>query len=131
MSIEFNIGVDKKWFLGDDKILSFTIFGSDGITPIDFSSWQIEFVARKKTKPTSDLAFPIKSVSNGGLNLTGTYNADPLVNTQRLIVPVSSLETTSLKAGWPYRYSIKRTDSTNEEVLVYGSITFLQAPGTP
>lgn len=126
MAIEFNIGIEKKWFLGEDKILSFIVFSSDGIAPIDFSAWTIEFVVRKKDKST-DLIIPIKTFANSGLHIVGVFNVDPAVNTQRLIVSSPSDDTTLLKAGFPYRYSIKRTDTDNEEILVYGSITFLQA----
>src|SRR5215210_241825 len=126
MATEFNIGVANKWFLGEDKTLSFTIFAVDGITPIDFSAWTIEFVFRRTDK-TTDLKMPIKTFVNGGLHITGVFNVDPAINTQRLIISFPSDDTTSLKAGYAYRYSIKRTDVNNEEILAYGSITFLQA----
>lgn len=126
MSKQFNIGTDKKWFLGEDKILSFTIFGPDEVTPIDFSAWTLEFVFRKTDKDTKEPPIMRKTMS-AGLSITGVFNVDPLVNTQRLIVTFTSDDTTLLKPAFGYRYSIKRTDVNNEGILAYGGITFLQA----
>jgi hypothetical protein len=126
MANKFDIGTDKKWFLGEDKILSFTIFAQDLTTPVDIGGWAIEFVLRKSVK-TSSLVIPVKDTTNGLLLIVGVFNEVPASNTQRIHIPFPSDDTTLLKAGFEYQYSIKRTDEGNEGILVYGKLVFLQA----
>jgi uncharacterized protein (DUF1684 family) len=125
MAIEFNITASDKWFLGEDKILSIEVFETDGITPLDIFEWVgLEFVLRKIDRAPDEIIR--KTRANGGIVVSGEFVADE-TNTQRAVMTFGSDETTDLRAGFPYRYSIKRTDVGNESVLTYGSITFLQA----
>lgn len=131
MAIEFNITTTDHFFLGEDKIISFSVFGPDGVTPLDVSSYDLVWTLRKTDKSAD--AILTKTVGNG-LEVVGAYDADPAVNTQRVHVLISSDETDpevttayTLKTGVAYRHSLKRMNAGNEIILSFGSITFLQA----
>lgn len=125
MSVEFNIGAEHKFFVGEDKVLSFTIFGADGVTPADCALWALELPVRK-TDHSSSFVVPLKTKANGKLMVTGAYNVDPQVNTQRVVAFFESEDTTGVKAG-TYRWSLKRTDDGEEAILTYGNFTLLEA----
>jgi hypothetical protein len=124
MAIEFNIDVSKNWFLGEDKFLSFTIFGRDKITPIDVSEWTMEWVLRK-TDAGADPALLLK-VTPTDIQVVGEYNVDPTVNTQRVRIFFSRTDTSLLRAT-TYRHSLKRIDPGYAGILSFGNCTFRQA----
>lgn len=131
MAIEFNVTAADKFFLGEDKVLEFTIFGPDNVTPLDVSGLVLEWNMRKTDK-AADPAILTKGVGTG-LTIVGVYNVVPATNTQRVRAAFASADTDPLvsaivlKANVAYRHSLKRKDSGNENILSYGSITFLQA----
>lgn len=128
MANEVNITVADKFFLGEDKVLSFTVTDRAGV-PLDASTWTLEYVVRKNDKTTVE-AIPTKTKLNGGILVVGTFNVNPAVNTQKVQIFFPSDDTTKLKpyTVQVYRHSLKRTDVGEEGILVYGSISFLQAP---
>jgi len=124
MAIEFNIDADKRWFLGEDKILSFKISDASG-NPLDVSAWQMEFIVRKTDKAADPPVIPRKATPTD-IVISGIFNSNPDQNQQRVVITFDSDETSSLKPI-TYRYSLKRIDTGNEGILAYGGITFLQA----
>lgn len=128
MAIEFNITAADKFFLGEDKIVDFTIFALDGATPFDVTGLSLEWNMRRTDK-ADDPALLTKVPT-----IIGVFNVNPSLNTQRARVVFASDDTDplvttlyTLKAGFAYRHSLKRKDTGNENILSYGSITFLQA----
>ena len=126
MAIEFNIGADQFWFLGEDKVLRFTIYDADGETPIDITGWALSFSLRKTDKDATVPALIAKTTEDDTIEIVGTFNIDPEVNTQSVEIQFPSFDTTNLKPI-AYRYSLKRMDAGFEGILAYGSITLLQA----
>jgi hypothetical protein len=138
MAIEFNVTASHKFFLGEDKVIDFVIFGPDGVTPLNVSGMPMQWSLRK-TDNAGDPAIIVKNTGAAtGVTIVGTYNAVPTVNTQRVRVTFASADTDpvitgglatpyTLRAGVVYRHSLKRTDVGNEGILSYGSFTFLQA----
>jgi hypothetical protein len=136
MAIEFNVTATLKFFLGDDKLLDFTIFGQDGVTPFDVSGLVMEWSIKKTDKALDPPIISKTTVS--GITIIGVYNVSPAINTQRVRVTFASADTDpdvtsvlptpyTLKANVAYRHSLKRMTSGLESVLSYGSFTFLQA----
>lgn len=132
MAIEFNVTAASEFFLGEDKVIDFSIAGPDDVTPFDITGMTLEWNLRKKDG-SPDPAILTKSPTT-----IGVYNVDPLLNTQRARVIFASAETDplatvllptpyKLKAGVAYRHSMKRMTPGAEAILSYGSFTFLQA----
>lgn len=60
-------------------------------------------------------------------SVTGSFNSDPAVNTQRIAVaPVGSNTDTEIDAGAAY-WALKRTDTGNEAILCWGTIYLRRA----
>jgi hypothetical protein len=124
MAAEFNVTANDKYFLGDDKVLEFTIVGQDGVTPFDVTGLSLEWNLRRTDKD------PVALITKGigsGLTIVGVYSANPSLNTQRVRVSIASADTDLLKPNVAYRHSLKRKDAGFEMIASYGSILFLQA----
>jgi hypothetical protein len=80
---------------------------------VDMSSWTIVFVVR--ATPTGSTLLSITA------SVSGTYNADPAVNTQKATAIIADTDTDGLTAGLRF-YAWKRTDSGSETDLDYGLI---------
>ena len=125
MAIEFNITAADKFFMGEDKYVDFTVFAVDETTPYDVTALPLEWNMRKTDK-AGDPALLIKAVGSG-LAIVGVYNVNPVVNTQRVRLTFVPDDTRPLKGNFAYRHSLKRLDLSNNNILSYGSILFLQA----
>lgn len=142
MSVELNITATNKFFLGEDKVLDLTIFGQDGVTPLDVTGLALEWNL-KKTDKAADPGILTKGITaagvSTGITIVGVYNAVPATNTQKVRITFASADTDpdatsvlvslpyTLKAGVAYRHSLKRKDAGNEGILTFGSFTFTQA----
>lgn len=136
MAIEFNITADKNFFLGEDKIIDFTIFELDGVTPLEVSGLPLEWSVKKNDKdPDPGI---ITKGAGTGLSVIGVWSSNPTTNTQRVRLTFVPADTNPdltaalatpyvLKAGQAYRHSLKRKDISNANVLSFGSITWRQA----
>jgi hypothetical protein len=146
VAVEFNVTAEHKFFLGEDKVIDLTIFGQDGVTPLDVSGLPLEW-SLKKTDKASDPGILEKSITAlgvsvpaaSGITIVGTYNVLPASNTQRVRLTFAAAETnpalTALLATpyklkpdpQEYRHSLKRSDMGNRGMLTHGSFVFLQA----
>jgi hypothetical protein len=106
------------WFIGTDQNLSFHVKDDDGI-PVNVSAFAFSWML-KYTVNDADADALITLTSGSGISVTGAYNVDPVVNTQRVIVTISDSNTDSLEAD-RYQHELKRTDAGLETVLAYGS----------
>ena len=84
-------------------------------------SWQLT------TKP--GVAAVVTKTTPSDVSITGTFNASPALNTQRIIVTLLDDDTAGLPAT-TYWHELKRTDAGLEEVLAHGSLA-LQQPVHP
>lgn len=145
MAVEFHVGTgtppSNRWFLGEDKVIDLTIFGQDGLTPLNVSGLRLEW-SLKKTDKAPDPGIIEKGITaegaSTGITIVGLYNVNPQLNTQKVRITFASEETDpdvtetleipySLKPGIAYRHSLKRKDPGSEGVLTFGNCTFLQA----
>lgn len=125
MAREFNITPADKFFMGEDKVVEFTILGLDDVTPLELDGIPLEWSMRKTDK-AGDPAI-LSSTTGIELSLVGVYSSNPATNTQRVRLTFVPADTRTLKPNVSYRHSLKRTDTNNNNILSYGSITFLQA----
>jgi hypothetical protein len=107
-------------YVGADQSVELTVYQDDGETPEDVTGWTTVLDIRK-----SDTA-PAAKLSASGV-VSGTYNADPELNTQVVTFTLSAtaLASTVLPGDDPaLRYSIWRTDSGHKMPLRFGSVIF-------
>lgn len=124
MAIEANISRSHHWFCGEDKVFSYTVYQADGTTPEDVTGWTFDWALRRRNDDADPAVLEKTSVS--GISITGTYNADPAQNTQRVEVTIADTDTEDLPAG-PYRHSLKRTDDGSETILSFGNAVLQRA----
>lgn len=103
-------------------------------TPVDVSGWSLAFVVRKKPNSANPPLIEKATGSPGGITVTGTFDANPELNTQRVVIQIDDTDTydealetpVKVKEG-DYAYALKRTDDGSETVLAYGKFKLLRA----
>jgi len=147
MAYEYHLTPEngQKVFYDTDNLLKYTIWQQDGLSdaeleaailagtavPQDVSGWLFAWTMRKKTNSPAAI---IEKVSTLGIEITGSYNASPGLNTQRVEVQLNDTDTydpdgsptVSVKPD-SYVYALKRTNDGLEQILVYGKLKLLQA----
>lgn len=114
-----NITADDKFYVGEDKTLRFTIYTDDTETTCqDVTGFTISWKLASRPGATALL-------TKSGV-VSGTFNASPSVNTQRVTVSVADTDTDGLTAT-TYYHELKRTDAGNEAVLAQGRLQLLPA----
>jgi hypothetical protein len=144
MAIESNIsGETLRVFVGEDKTLRYTIYTAtataetiaDGTAEcVDVGAWAVDWVLRKSDKAI-DPALILKSSADSpaSIAITGTFNADPAINTQRIEVFLLDTDTAAQDGSdvvlppKTYRYSLKRKDEGAETILAFGDFELLEA----
>jgi hypothetical protein len=97
------------------------------VTPVNVTGWTFTFILRKGDKSV-DPALLTKAAT-----IEGTYNADPAVNTQIVVVALADTDTAAADgtsvtlAPKVYRYSLKRTDSGAETIYARGDFDLQEA----
>lgn len=128
MALIVNITRDEGWFLGEDKRLSVAVYADrDRTVPLNVTgmamSWKLATAAGVAAAVT-------KTTGGGGIAITGVFNADPALNSQRVEVTVDDNETDAL-AATTWWHELKRTDPGLEAILVHGSVVLLGPVHTP
>lgn len=145
MAIKHDIPASAKVFCGEDKVIEFSIFDADGVTPLDVTAWTFEWVLRPSyprnrvsaatipprapvtaTTPPVTADPTLRKESGDGIAIAGTFDADPDVNTQRVVVTLSDTDTEGL-AGGTYQHALKRLDDGAETILSFGEFVLRQA----
>lgn len=127
-------------FYDTDRLLRYTIYqgGSTAAEiaagtaiPEDVTGWALTWVLKKKV---DGAALIEKATSGSGIVISGVYDADPSVNTQRVEVTIDDTDTYDPDASpeieirpGDYVYALKRTDAGGETILAYGKFKLLQA----
>lgn len=138
MALEFNIALSDYFFLGEDKLLSFTIYqagttlaqiAAGTAVPEDVTNYGLRWDLRVNV---GDAAAVIsKSTADATITITGAYNASQSLNTQRVVVTLLDTDTDDLRTLYPhtdtYRHALKRVDSGSETILSFGTVALQQA----
>ena len=119
-------------FIDTDRILRYTVWkgnptaaqiAANQAVPENVTGWALSWVLSE----VGGAALVSKSTS-AGITITGSYNVDPLLHTQRVDVLLEDADTVALARG-TYIYKLKRTDAGEETVLAFGTLELLEAAG--
>lgn len=124
MAREQHLGASEEWFIGEDKTIPFEIYSSDEATMQDVAGWALEWRLRKMID--SDAVLLTRTTGGSTITISGTYNAVPATNTQRINVLIEDTDTDNLQPG-NYQYALKRTTAGSETILAYGTVTLKKA----
>ena len=123
MAIERTITADEHFFLGEDKILTFTIFQADGVTRQNITGWELWFMLKERLSDADTAALVTKKttdVSNGITITSGAQGEGEIAfadtDTDQAV--------TALKAKTVYPYSLKRLNAGVETILTFSTLTF-------
>jgi hypothetical protein len=142
MAYNRDITADDKVFFDTDRALSYTIAAGDPTTaeleandyvPVDVTGFSFAWVL--KATAASDTALIEKTTAAGGITITGTYNVNPVTNTQRVRVQIEDEDTYGpdptpaiiVAAPATYHYALKRLDAGAETIYVWGKFRLLLA----
>ena len=114
-----------EYFIGTDHDFEFVILNDAGTQAINISGWPLSFMV-KRSLGHLDAAAKVTKATGSGITITGTYDADPALNTQKATVSIADTDTDALPAG-EYFYELKRTAVSAEAVLAYGTFTMLRS----
>lgn len=112
-------------FIGEDKELAFVVWDDtdpDAPIPLDVAAFDLDFIIRTSDTATASLLSKSTTPSND-ITVSGTFNIDPDLNTQKVVVRVRATDTRAWSPSStedPYRYSLKRVDADYETELAYG-----------
>jgi len=101
-------------FKGEDKLIQFTVYQADGITPQDITGWSISFVAHLVK---DDGLTVITKTVGAGITLTS-----PTLGL--LTLTLLAADTAGLPP-WIYFYRIERTNAGSDTVLSYGDFKLM------
>lgn len=112
-----------EYFLGTDKAVDFTVYTSSAKTAIrDVTGYATNFMVKRRMSDTDATAL----ISLSG-TVSGTFNAAPAVNTQKITVTLVDTDTDLEIAPGVAYWELKRTDAGFEDVLAYGTIDLRRA----
>lgn len=109
MAEQADIAAADNWFLGEDKVLEFTVVDSAGAA-VNITGWALEWILRSGA---GERALLTKTVGSG---VTITGGAGGVCQ-----VAIADTDTDDLAAG-RYWHALRRTDAGNEAVLSYGQV---------
>lgn len=142
MAYNRDITADDKIFFDTNRVIEYRVWQGDPTTediessppsavPEDVSGMTFGWTLRKTPKASTVL---IQKTMLDGISITGTFNADPAINTQRVRVALSDKDTYDPDASPPvhikggnYHYALKRLDTGVETIVTWGKFTLLQA----
>ena len=115
----------KEWtpealYLGADRTFTFHILNEAETAAINIASWSLTFML-KRTKNQLDAAALLTKTVGSGIAITGSFDSNPAVNTQRAVVTIADTDTDPLAPGMCIG-EIKRMDAGFETPLALGPI---------
>jgi hypothetical protein len=122
MALKFDIREDDRWFQNTDYTVKVRVKDAAGV-PINVAGHSMSFFVKVRASDP-DLAAKITKTTPT-ITVTGTYNADPAISTQEVVIPIVDDDTISaagvviVKHG-VYVIELKRTDPGLETVYVSG-----------
>jgi hypothetical protein len=126
-SWEEQIGGNGRLYKGEDKTLLWRIRDYNTNLPVDIAAWDMYFTVKQKDKDPDSAILIEKDV-----DVIGAYNVVEASNTQYARVRLEDTDTQldATTAGKYYRYSLKRTEDGQEDVLRAGDFVVQLATQT-
>lgn len=112
-----------QYWLGTDKAYAFTVYTSSAVTAIrDVTGYTTQFMVKRNVDDAD-----VDALITASGTVSGTFNAVPGTNTQKITVTVADDTTdTEVSPGLAY-WELKRTDAGSEAVLAFGTIELRRA----
>ena len=108
-------------FIAADYVIKFTVYDPTETSIVDVTGMSLSWMLKKRlTHP--DSAKLLAKTNGDGLTIDGVYNANPVVNTQRVVVTLKASDTINFKPR-VIAHELKRMDVNFETVLSYGPAT--------
>ena len=139
MAIEHHITEDDHMFVGDDRFIQISVYEDhEETTPLDVSGQELVWILKTKDNSSTVLIEKSTAGSPAGITIQGSFNADPLINTQKVVVELAAEDSYS-QASPPgtrltkkkYRYALKRVNDGARSTLMYGNFQWLYATTVP
>lgn len=120
---------------GAAQVITFTVYQGgatnhavfDGTAiPQDVAGWTFEWHLHDHFE-AAGAAEVVEKTTADGIAITGTYNADPALNTQRVVVSLETTDWTNV-AGGQYDHGFWRTNAGLENALCTGKVIVLSVP---
>jgi hypothetical protein len=127
MTMQADVTLASEVHTGEYKNLVFVIYEPDGVTPHNIAAFTLSWMLKRNKTDADSKAKITKLLGDGGIVISGIFNVDPLVNTQRVTVKLTRTDTASLPATVTYWHELKRIDSNVETVLSEGRFELHQA----
>jgi hypothetical protein len=112
-------------YLGTDHTFIHQCLNEDEDAVIEITGWALSWMI-KRSRSQVDASAVLTKTTSSGIAISGTYNADPDVNTQLATVTIADTDTDALTAG-SCIWELKRTDAGSETILGYGPITLIRS----
>ena len=132
MSVQDDITYTDQFFVGERKRLVFEVFANVEQTVMrDASGWFLEWTL--SSVPVGAVPFEqpgtlyVIKTSPGAITVSGTFNASPGLNQQRVYVQLES-EDTAFMNGGRYVHSLRRTDQGGQ--ISHGIVRLQNVRGT-
>ena len=122
MATKFDIRQDDRWFKNTDYTIKFKAWEKDGKTPRDVTGYTLSWMLKRRLSDLDSAAILTKTTS-GGITITGTFDSNPVLNTQLIEVLIADTDTVNVKPG-VYAHELKRTPGI-KTVLCFGSAVLL------
>lgn len=117
------IETDLEYWLGTDKLYDFYVYTTSAKTAIrDSTGYTTSFIVKRRVQDDDADAL----IAESGV-VSGTFNADPAINTQKITVTIDDDDTDTEVDPGDAHWELKRTNTGSEVVLAFGTITLRRA----
>lgn len=118
MALKFDIEESDRFFTNADKLLTFQVKQSDGITAQAITGWALSWVMKRRFTD-ADASALITKTTPGGITITDGPNGECRLT-------VTDEDTALIRAGF-YVHELKRTDAGAETPLCAGTVILRQS----
>lgn len=112
------------YVLGTDHQFVCEVLDDAETAAVNCSAFAMSFMLKRELGDADADALLTKTTSSG-IAVSGSFNADPAVNTQVATVTIADTDTDAIAPGL-CRWELKRTDAGYETQLGYGTIQLVR-----
>lgn len=128
MAVRQDIKKNDEWFTNTSRNLDFEILDSDPAENADAAPINITAFSMEWNLADSSALNATKLIDSHAVTVTGVYNADRTLNTQRARVGILASETDDILGDKTYYHELRRTGVGLEAVLSFGDAYIWQSP---
>lgn len=129
MAIRHHITREDEWFTNTARVLEFEVLDSDPADNSDaapVNATTLEPLIWNLTESSAINAATL--IAAHGASVVGVFNADRELNTQRVRVVVTAIETADIQGDKPYYHELRSALPGSESVLSFGDAYLWQSP---